>query len=314
MNEQFAYDVREGLNQKNKSLPSKYFYDDKGSALFSEIMTLPEYYLTAAEYEIFHEKSIELIKLLGMTFQTPFDLIELGAGDGYKTIELLKALDQEGYSYRYLPIDISKKALSQIEKNIKQQFPKKPIYPKQGDYFYILEQLRASTLPKVVLFLGSNMGNMTDAISHKFFKNLSQHLSPGDCLVLGVDLKKSKSIILPAYNDSRGLTKAFNLNLLHRINKELEANFNLDLFEHIPEYDEQAGIAKSYIVSTINQEVYIKGIDLKVSFRKNEKIHTEISRKYDDEIINKIFEGTSFKIIGKLTDSQGLFADFVLKK
>ncbi|SHF23385.1 dimethylhistidine N-methyltransferase [Arenibacter palladensis] len=314
MNKQFAIDVKEGLSKTPKRLSSKYFYDEKGSALFSEIMKLPEYYLTNAEFEIFQKKASEIIKILGVTNQKSFDLIELGAGDGYKTIELLRALDSCNFQYQYTPIDISAKALHQIEGNIQRQFPKKKISPKLGDYFHILHELKASPLPKVVLFLGSNIGNMENVEANAFLNQLSENLSKGDKIILGVDLKKSKDIVLPAYNDSQGVTSAFNLNLLSRINSELEANFNTDLFEHTPMYDEQEGVAKSAIKSIVNQEVEIKGLDMKVAFKKEEQIHTEISRKYDDSVIQKICLNTGLKIIGKITDSQNYFADYIIEK
>ena len=314
MNKQFAIDVKEGLSKSPKSLSSKYFYDEKGSALFSKIMKLPEYYLTNAEFEIFENKASEIINLLGITNQKSFDLIELGAGDGYKTMELLKALDTLCFQYQYSPIDISAKALNQIEENIKQQFPNKKICPKLGDYFHILHDLKPSPLPKVVLFLGSNIGNMENVEANSFLTHLSENLSKDDKLILGVDLKKSKDIVLPAYNDSQGVTSEFNLNLLSRINSELDADFNTDLFEHTPMYDEEEGVAKSAIKSIVNQEVEIKSLDMKVAFRKEEQIHTEISRKYDDATIQNICLNTGLKIVGRITDSQNYFADYIIGK
>ncbi len=314
MNEQFAKDVKEGLSKTSKSLSSKYFYDEKGSALFTKIMKLPEYYLTDAEFEIFQTKASEIIDLLGISAHKNFDLIELGAGDGYKTIELLKSLDKRNFHYTYSPIDISQKALCQIEENILQQLPGKKIYPRKGDYFHILHDLKKSQFPKVILFLGSNIGNMNDSLANSFLSNLSDTLSGGDKIILGVDLKKSKEIVLPAYNDSQGITSAFNLNLLTRINRELDANFDTSLFEHIPEYNEKEGVAKSSIRSKVAQKVKIKAIDLKVSFVEKEHIHTEISRKYDDVIINNLCFNTGFKVIGKLTDKRNYFADYIFEK
>ncbi|PXX25751.1 L-histidine N(alpha)-methyltransferase [Arenibacter sp. ARW7G5Y1] len=314
MNKQFANDVKEGLSKTPKSLSSKYFYDEKGSALFSKIMKLPEYYLTDAEFEIFQKKAPEIIKLLGITSQKSFDLIELGAGDGYKTIELLKALDTLNFQYKYCPIDISAKALHQIEENIHQQIPNKKIDPKLGDYFHILHELKSSPLPKIVLFLGSNIGNMENVEANAFLSHLSENLSKDDKIILGADLKKSKDIVLPAYNDSQGLTSAFNLNLLSRINTELDADFNTELFVHTPMYDEQEGVAKSAIKSTVNQEVEIKVLDMKVAFKKEEQIHTEISRKYDDISIQNICLDTGLKIVGKITDSKNYFADYIIEK
>jgi dimethylhistidine N-methyltransferase len=314
MNKQFAKDVQAGLTSTPKKLSSKYFYDEKGSALFSKIMKLPEYYLTNAEFEIFEQSGVDIVEHLGITPNQPFDLIELGAGDGYKTIELLKTLETGKFQYNYTPIDISKKALSQIEENIKKEIPDKAISPKQGDYFHILHELKSSSLPKVLLFLGSNIGNMEDVQAQLFLSQLSDSLNTGDKVLLGVDLKKSRSIILPAYNDSKGFTRDFNLNLLRRINREFNADFDLNQFEHIPSYDENEGIAKSAIRSKLNQKVTLHALDMIVQFDKGEDIHTEISRKYDDEVIRKICLDTGLKSIGKLTDSKRLFADYILEK
>lgn len=310
----FAQDVKQGLSSKPKRLSSKYFYDEKGSALFSQIMKLPEYYLTDAEFEIFSEQAAEICRLLDIHPKKNFDLIELGAGDGYKTIELLKFLEQQHYDYRYHPIDISKKALRQIEQNIAKALPGMHIHPIKGDYFHVLQDLAAEHKNKVVMFLGSNIGNMNDTQAQGFLKALSQSLKSRDKIILGVDLKKSKDIVLPAYDDSQNITRDFNLNLLERINRELDANFKLEQFDHAPEYDEKEGIARSAIVSLIDQEVYIGAIEQSFAFSAGEKINTEISRKYDDELIQELCNIAGLSILGKLQDQQNLFADYILMK
>jgi len=314
MLEQFKKEVNEGLSRYPKSLPSKYFYDKKGDALFVEIMQLPEYYITRAELDIFKNQTKNIIDALQLNTDTYFELIELGAGDGLKTKELLQLLDKENYKFDYFPIDISQNALDQLEKTINNELPNVSVKKKQGDYFQVLESLKDSHHHKVILFLGSNMGNMSDEIASQFIYKLGANLGFNDKLLLGVDLIKSKKIILPAYNDSKGTTRDFNLNLLNRINIELEANFNIDNFTHQPEYSEKEGIAKSYIVSSIEQKVYIKKLDKTFYFAKGEKIHTEISRKYNDEIINKIISDTDFRITEKLSDSKKYFSDYVLTK
>ncbi len=313
MNKIFAKDIKEGLSQFPKQIPSKYFYDERGSSLFSEIMKQPEYYLTNAELEIFQLKSKEIIEQLKVRKDTPFELIELGAGDGYKTIEFLKVLEKEQYQYDYIPIDISQKALDQIKSTVANQLPETTIYPKKGDYFEILHDLKKSSHPKVLFFLGSNIGNMKDELANTFLKRLAENLSKGDQLLLGVDLMKSKSIIYPAYNDSKGITSAFNLNLLERINREFDANFDLLKFKHCPEYDEELGIAKSAIQSMDKQSVEIKALDFIVHFEAGEMVYTEISRKYSNSILDKICSGTEWEIKGKLTDHRGYFADYILE-
>ena len=310
----FKKDVDSGLSKHIKTLPSKYFYNKIGDALFVEIMNLPEYYLTRSEFNIFQNKTQELIDSFQIKKDNYFELIELGAGDGLKTKELLKELDSQNFNFDYFPIDISNNALNLLKNDLKSVLPNLSVKTKQGDYFEVLASLKENNNPKVILFLGSNIGNMNDDKAAEFIYNLGANLKPRDKLLLGVDLIKSKDIVLPAYNDNKGVTAKFNLNLLQRINDELEANFNLNHFIHAPEYNELEGIAKSYIVSTTQQNVYIKAIEKSFSFDKGEKIHTEISRKYNDTIIKKIIGNTDFNIETKILDSKAYFADYILKR
>ena len=311
---QFKKDVEQGLGAFPKTLPSKYFYDKKGDELFVQIMNLPEYYLTRAEFEIFKEQSEELIQALEITPKQHFELIELGPGDGTKTKELLKVLNQGDYQFDYLPIDISQNALDQLEQNLSEELPGVSVRKKQGDYFTMLASLRESHHPKVLFFLGSNIGNMTDRQAAEFIYKLGSNLLPDGKLFLGVDLIKSANIVLPAYNDPTGLTRAFNLNLLSRINSELGGDFDINRFSHQPEYTVENGIAISYLVSKVEQTVTLNGSSQIFKFSQGEKILTEISRKYDDEIINKIIRNTDFQITHKLTDRNGYFADYILKR
>lgn len=313
MNNNFQRDIDLGLSAQNKTLPSKYFYDEIGDALFVEIMKMPEYYLTKAEFDIFKNQSQELIKVLKLNPSTFFELVELGAGDGTKTKQLLKALDDQNYNFEYMPIDISKNALKHLKASVNAELPTVRITPKQGDYFNVLADLKQSEHPIVVLFLGSNIGNLPDERAKEFIQKLSDNLKAGDRVLLGVDLIKSESIVLPAYNDAQGITKRFNLNLLTRINKELDANFDLNSFTHQPEYTEQEGIARSFLVSTKDQTVAIRSLNKTFTFAKNEKIQTETSRKYNDYIMKGILGESSLKIIDRLTDSQNLFADYILE-
>lgn len=314
MNDTFKIEVKQGLESNPKTLPSKYFYDKVGDALFVEIMNLPEYYLTRSELDIFKNKTQDLIDGFGVESDTYFELIELGAGDGLKTKELLKVLNAQNYNFDYLPIDISSNALRLLEQNLAKELPTLGVKTQQGDYFEVLDSLKKSNNPKVILFLGSNIGNMEDHIAKKFIYKLGSNLNVGDKLLLGVDLIKSKDIVLPAYNDIQGVTAKFNLNLLNRINEELEADFDLNKFIHQAEYTEEEGIAKSYIVSTENQKVTIKSLETTVDFKVGEKIHTEISRKYNDAILKQIISLTDFTITNKIMDSKGYFADYILTR
>ena len=314
MNQMFKEEVDLGLSSKPKYLSSKYFYDEIGDALFREIMNLPEYYLTRAEFEIFQNQNKDIINTLSLDPDVRFELIELGAGDGLKTKELFKGLLLGGYQFDYIPIDISQNALDLLDKSLQEEMPGVSVYPKQGEYFEVLSTLKESNRKKVILFLGSNIGNMLDEQSHDFIYQLGSNLNSGDILYLGLDLIKSKEIVLPAYNDSAGVTRRFNLNLLRRINKELGANFDINAFEHVPEYSENEGIAKSYIRSKHEQSVEIKALNKMISFEKGELIFVEISRKYNDEILKSILLETDFSIIHKFTDSNNYFADYVIQR
>lgn len=314
MNEAFKKDIRIGLESNPKTLPSKYFYDKIGDALFVKIMNLPEYYLTRSELDIFANKTQELIDAFDINKDTHFELIELGAGDGLKTKELLRELKTQKFKFDYFPIDISNNALELLQQDLNHEMPNLSVKIKQGDYFEVLASLKESHQSKVVLFLGSNMGNMLDERAAEFIYKLGANLQAGDKLLLGVDLIKSKDIVLPAYNDSQGITAKFNLNLLDRINKELDANFNISQFKHQPEYTEEEGIAKSYIVSTANQDVEIKSIGKTYHFTEGEKIHTEISRKYNNQLIETIIENTDFSLQTKIMDNKEYFADYILSR
>jgi dimethylhistidine N-methyltransferase len=314
MIEQFKKDVVQGLGKSPKSIPSKYFYDALGDALFIKIMNMPEYYPTRAELEIFREKSAEMIESLSLEKDVYFELIELGAGDGTKTKQLLHQLLRKGYKFSYLPIDISATALHDLEIKLEDEFPGLDVIKKHGDYFNVLETLKTNNHPKVILFLGSNIGNLTDQNSAKFIYQIGSNLKPNDKLILGVDLIKSEDLVRPAYDDPHGITKDFNLNLLKRINKELGGQFDISTFDHAPEYHMNEGVARSYLVSKKDQEIRIESLERSFSFEKGERIQTEISRKYDDEIMKNILKETDFKIVSRLTDQNGYFADYILNR
>lgn len=314
MKSQFRLDIENGLKNSPKTLPSKYFYDAIGDALFVKIMHLPEYYLTRAEFEIFSTKSKNIISKLEINKDQPFDLIELGAGDGKKTKAFLKVLLDEDYNFKYLPIDISQNALDDLEQSIHKEFLKLNIETIQGNYFGVLNDIKTNTTPKVIMFLGSNLGNLQDHEAQDFLIKLSNALQVGDKVIMGLDTIKPKDVVLPAYNDSQGVTKAFNLNLLNRINNELEADFEIENFDHSPEYNEETGIAKSYLVSKEDQEVTFNGDNIIFKFQKGEKILTEISRKYNDEILNSFLNNTKLKQISKISDSKNYFNSYILER
>ncbi len=310
MDSTFAIDVKKGLESDPKFLSSKYFYDSVGDELFIKIMQLPEYYLTDCELEIFNEQSDKIIEAFKIQNQS-FEIYELGAGDGTKTIELLKEIRHK--NFRFIPIDISSNALNTLSEKLKGVLPELQIDARQGEYFEILNSLKG-TEKKIILFLGSNIGNLNDNEARSFICNIASKMNNGDMFFLGVDLKKSKDIILPAYNDNQGITAEFNLNLLKRINHELGGTFDIKNFSHQPEYDEEAGVAYSYLQSEKEQVVFIKELNESFGFKKGEKIHTEISRKYDEQILQKIIAGSGLKLNKLFYDSRKYFCNALFEK
>jgi dimethylhistidine N-methyltransferase len=313
MLEQFKKEVIEGLSKMTqKTLPSKYFYDKKGDELFVKITKLPEYYLTRAEMEIFQEKTSDIIAALHLDKGKKYSIVELGAGDGTKTIHLLRELINRNYDFEYLPVDISIDALDGIKKFLNAELPTLVVKPNHSDYFKALENIKQDVTIKIILFLGSNIGNLLDEQATEFIYQLGSSLAKGDKIILGVDLKKDKEIILPAYNDNQGITAEFNLNLLDRINRELGSDFNRDNFIHTPVYDEEVGIAKSYIKSLVKQSVTLA--EHQFNFEKDELIHTEVSRKYDDQIVKQILSKTDITWEHKIIDNNNLFTDYILER
>lgn len=314
-----AEDVRTGLGQTPKRLSSRFFYDDEGSRLFQSIMHLPEYYLTRAEFEILETYKGAFLALFGAN-QRPFELVELGAGDGLKTKILLGHFQEHNARFRYSPVDISKAALDGLVADLTQQLPNLPVEPQHGEYMQALRALatdqlsRVGNVRRVVLFLGSNIGNFAPADALAFYQQISAQLQPGDLLLTGFDLQKHPGLIHAAYNDSQGLTRAFNLNLLRRINRELDANFDLLAFDHYETYSPETGEARSYLVSRHEQVVQIRSLNLTVPFRKGETIYTEMSRKFTHEGIEELAAQTGFAVTGWFTDAQGYFADVVYEK
>ena len=316
MDNQFAQDVLDGLLDNPKTLPSKYFYDKKGDALFQEIMALDEYYLTRAEYAILDTHKARLLKMLRKNQNgKPFQLIEFGAGDGLKTKVLLKHFLEQEANFEYLPIDISANVLRQLGSDLKATFPGLKVEGMEGDYFEALGRIPKDVAgKKLVLFLGSNIGNFTPEQALEFLGKLANNLEVGDGVLVGVDLKKEPKVIQKAYNDQQGVTKAFNLNLLTRINEELGANFKLEHFMHYPVYEPLSGMAKSYLVSTREQTVDLKKLNKQIEFEAWEAVHTEISRKFSPKDIGLLAEAAGFRVVENFFDDKGYFVDSFWEK
>jgi dimethylhistidine N-methyltransferase len=305
----FYKDVLSGLRSVPKRLNSKYFYDARGDKIFQEIMNCREYYPTRCEMEIFSKKTAELGEAL-IADGDAFDLIELGAGDASKSSHLLKYLLDQRADFTYLPIDISQNVISYLTDALPRQLPGLRIHGLNGEYFDMLNEAAAlSNRRKVVLFLGSNIGNMPLDDALDFCSRLRDHLSEGDMALIGFDLKKNPKTVLAAYNDKAGITKRFNLNLLERINRELQADFHLSKFDHYPTYDPETGACRSYLISLEEQEVMI-GKE-QIHFMKDEYIFMEISQKFTVMQTGQIAENAGFKAINCFFDRKKWFLDAI---
>lgn len=310
---EFASDVQEGLTSFPKFLSSKYIYDEKGDGLFQQIMDLPDYYLTNCEYSILEKHTAAIADQFDGN--NGFDLIELGAGDGKKTKIILRHLVNKKYDFNYLPIDISQHILEKLEEALKKEIPSLKVSIQQGSYFKVLDKLADyNNRKKVIMVLGSNIGNLSHQKAIDFLQNIQQAMSDDDMLFMGFDQKKNPQTILDAYNDDTGVTEAFNKNILSRINRELGANFDLDSFKHWETYDPETGTAKSFLVSLKEQSVEIPELNLNISFKKWESIHTEISQKYDDEVVEWLANQAGLNVKEFFTDDKKYYKNYIFQR
>ena len=312
--EVFAEEVNEGLSAPDKYLQSKYFYDKIGDELFIKIMHCDEYYLTNCELEIFKNQSSSLIQSFDIGTR-PISIIELGAGDGLKTAFLLKEMVSQNLNFVYSPIDISKNAIHLLKQRLTTKIPGLKITGKVGDYFKILEEEQKSlNAQRIILFLGSNLGNLNQEKATSFLRQIASTMSNTDKLVIGLDLKKDPNTILAAYNDKQGYTRDFNLNILTRINQELGGNFDLEHFMHFPYYDPKLARAVSHLVSKKDQDVTISALKKTFHFKSWETIHTEISQKYDLDLLHKIIQPIGLTLQNVFYDQKKYFMNVVLNK
>lgn len=302
-------EILTGLRAKEKYISSKYFYDDRGSLIFSEIMRMPEYYLTDCEYEIFDLHKESIFKKIHDENRS-FDLVELGAGDGLKTSVLIEYLLSKNSVFTYVPVDISKTALDDLVDKMKEKYPQLNISGQEGDYFKVLEDLNyCDTCKKTGLFLGSNIGNYPPAQAIAFFKHLSRVLNPGDMILTGFDLVKDPDIILEAYDDPAGITNRFNFNLLTRLNREFGASFSENNFLHYAVYEPGEKAAKSYLISKIDQEIRFENLNTSIHFGKWEPIFTEMSRKFTPEDVEQLANDSGYRIVENYYDKRKYFLD-----
>lgn len=310
----FKKDIHQGLSSFPKFLYSKYIYDAAGDKLFQDIMALPEYYLTNCELDILTTHTAEIADLF-KDKGNGFDLIELGAGDGKKTKVLLKHLSEHQFDFIYKPVDISQNAIDDLSNTLANELPQVQVDAERGMYFEVLDRLKKyNTRKKVIMVLGSNIGNLLHPRAIEFLSHLKDVMNPDDLLFMGFDQKKDPQIILDAYNDKTGVTAAFNKNLLHRINRELGGDFEVDKFKHWEQYDPETGTAKSYLVATEAMTTTIKHLELSVQFDAWETIHTEISQKYDDKVVSWLAKESGLHIETHFTDTKKYYKNYVFSK
>lgn len=310
----FAQDILKGLTAPLKHLPSKYFYDKKGDKLFQQIMELPEYYLTRTEFHILEKFTGQILQPF-IDRGEKFNLIELGAGNGYKTKILVNYLYESKVAFNYYPIDISGDVLAELKEAFSKEFPDLIINPIQGTYrSTLIDKNWEKGIPNLMLFLGSNVGNFVEEDALDLMDYISRSLNAQDGILIGFDLKKDPQLILDAYNDSKGVTKAFNLNLLHRINKELDGDFDADQFKHWPVYNPDSGECRSYLVSLKDQIVKIGALDMEFQIKRAEPIFTEVSRKFSLEEIQQLGLKKGFKVMADFMDENEYFSDSLLIK
>lgn len=314
--DEFYEDVKKGLSAPFKSLSSKYFYDQAGDMLFQKLMHSPEYYLSRSELSILQKQSDKLAQMVAERF-SELDLVELGAGDASKSVYLIRALLATGIDFTYYPIDISENVINLLNKKFSESLPNLNVHGLNGDYLKMLTQQRnLSTKQLLILFLGSNIGNMNHREALSFCVSVGSFMKKDDFFLVGIDLKKDPSVILRAYDDRAGLTKAFNLNFLTRINRELGGNFDIDKFIHLPRYNPANGECRSFLISIADQTVTIGMADKQftVHFHEHESIHMEISKKYDLSEIESLAHEAGFKITNHFFDDKKWFVNSLWQK
>lgn len=311
-NKAFAEDVLKGLTDTKKHLSSRYFYDDEGSHIFQQIMEMPEYYPTNCEFEILSQQSGKILEKLNFTGK--FNIVEFGSGDGVKTKQLLRTFLDKNADFTYVPIDISEEAILILEENMRASLPELNINSKIGDYFDILEDISKEETPNLFLFLGGNIGNYKKKDAIDLLQKFASGMKKGDKLLMGIDLQKSPRTIQKAYDDPHGITKAFNMNLLKRINRELEADIALDQFDFYCHYNPENGEVNSYLYSLVNQTFYSRILDQSFSFKKDEMIWTELSKKYSFTEIEELAENLEFKVVENFMDCKHYFTDSLWEK
>jgi len=312
LDEEFAQNIKEGLGTRSqKRVNPKYFYDRAGSQLFEEISRQPEYYPWRIEAALLRQHSRELVWMHGKKRVT---IIELGSGSSIKTRILLQELLLRQPRLYYFPVDVSEAILHETITRLSADFPNLRTEGISSEYIIGVDKANSlisndCQIPnnKLIIFLGSSIGNFEPKESVTFLRNLRNKMEKNDNLLVGIDLHKNKKVLEAAYNDQKGMTARFNLNLLTRINRELRGEFNLECFVHRAFYNSSYKRIEMHLVSTIDQEVYVGRLGQSFSFDKNETIHTENSYKYSIEEIEQMAEDSQFMLKRNFVDKKKWF-------
>ena len=299
--QQMVRDVRQGLTKSPKELSPKYFYDERGSELFEEITQLPEYYLTRAERSLLEQRIAGIIAAV-----RPCSLVELGAGSATKTRLIIDAMRASGCAECYIPIDVSKDFLEATGLQLKSDYPDMKITPVVSDITepFMLPPLSSPTL---IAFLGSTIGNFPREPAIRLLSHVALGMGPADRFLLGADLRKDPAIINRAYNDSKGVTAAFNLNILHRLNRELAADFPVSDFDHKAFYSSDQHRIEMHLIARNAHKVVIPEIG-EIQFREGESIRTELSYKYDRPTLEGILKAAGLVMEKWMPADDGSFA------
>jgi L-histidine Nalpha-methyltransferase len=297
-------EVAEGLSLPQKELSPKYFYDQRGSELFDRITTLPEYYPTRAEREILRDCSSEILDVAGC----PGTLVELGSGSAAKTRHLLSAMRDCDSLETYVPVDISEEITQRTATELVDEYPGLAVRGLVCDFEQHLERIPDGEGRRMIAFLGGTIGNLYPRQRHAFLERIAALLGPGDHLLLGTDLIKDTVRLEAAYNDSAGVTAEFNKNVLAVLNNQLGADFDLDAFEHVARYDEEAERMDIRLRSLDDQDVRLDGLDLEIHFAAEEEMRTEISTKFTRERLESVYAGAGLELRGWFTDAAGDYA------
>jgi dimethylhistidine N-methyltransferase len=301
--EAFAQAVATGLTGAAKTLPPWMLYDDVGSDLFEQITDLPEYYLTRTERAILTERAGEMLDAAG----APRGVAELGAGSASKTRVLLEALLAQRESATYFPVDVSP-SLPEVAEELRRRYPQLTVNPISARYPEELGWLRSVPRRRLVLFLGSSIGNYDRHDAAALLRGVRAQLATGDALLLGTDLVKPASVLVPAYDDAQGVTARFNKNVLARINRELGGHFDLDAFRHLVRWNPALARMELYLCSERDQVVAIEGLHLRVRFTRGELLHTENSHKFTADSVRSLLLEAGFALEQSWSDPAQLFA------